>query len=403
VSQSPHPARPTGTRLEELAPKLVRLGLAAGIIGLLAAAGLGLASAEGWPGLLHSYLAAFAFFWSLTMGALFFVLLQHLVRAGWSVVVRRLAEAVAMNLPLLALLFLPILFGLRLLYPWADARTVAHDPLLLGKRAYLNAGFFTVRWIVYFGVWSFLALYFWRRSLAQETAAGVGPTLGREKLSAPGMVLFALTLNYASVDLLMSLEPRWSSTIFGVYVFSGGILGFIALLSVIVPLLQRSGRLGGAVTDEHYHDLGKLLFAFTIFWAYIAFSQFMLIWYANLPEETQWFQPRVHGPWLGVSLLLLFGHFLAPFIFLLPRGIKRDPRLLGPAAAWILLMHFADIYWLVMPGHSPSRVPLHLTDVCCVLGLGGFCLAAAAGRLRSHSLIPENDPRLQESLTFENA
>ncbi len=157
------------------------------------------------------------------------------------------------------------------------------------------------------------------------------------------------------------------------------------------------------MTDEHYHDLGKLVFAFTIFWAYIAFSQYMLIWYANIPEETAWYLARQTGQWTAVSLLLLFGHFLLPFVLLLPRFVKRRPKLFGPIAAWVLLMHYVDVYWLVMPGVSPGRVPLHLLDLTCALGVGGLCLAGTAWRLRDRPLIPLKDPRLAESLAFENA
>jgi hypothetical protein len=394
---------PARTSLEELAPRLVRAGLAVGGVMLALSAALALLTPGGWNRFLQSYLVAFAFFLSLSLGALFFVLLQHLVRAGWSVVVRRLAETLAMNLPLLALFALPVLLGAHRLYQWADAQAVAGDAILRGKHAYLNIPFFTLRWLVYFAVWTFLARSFWKRSTAQDVTGDVRLTVQMERTSAVGMVLFALTTNYAAVDLLMSLDPHWYSTIFGVYFFSGGVVGFFALLSILAALLQRSGRLGGAVTDEHYHDLGKLVFAFTVFWAYIAFAQYMLIWYSNIPEETEWYLRRQTGQWTAVSLLLLFGRFLLPFVYLLPRFVKRSPKLFGPMAAWVLLMHYVDIYWLVLPQVSPGRVPLHLLDATCPLGIGGILLAAAAHRLRRRSLIPLRDPRLAESMAFENA
>jgi hypothetical protein len=394
---------PEGTSLEALAPRLVRIGLGIGLLMLALSAGLAAFAPGGWNRGLHSYLVAFAFFLSISLGALFFVLLQHLVRAGWSVVVRRLAEALAMNLLIMALLAIPLLFGLPRLYEWADAQTVAHDSILQGKQAYLNVPFFAVRLVVYFTVWTLLARYFWSRSTAQDQTGEVGLTMRMERTSTIGMVLFALTTNFAAVDLLMSLDPRWYSTIFGVYFFSGGVVGFFALLSILAALLQRSGRLGGTVTDEHYHDLGKLVFAFIVFWAYIAFSQYMLIWYSNIPEETEWYLRRQTGQWTAVSLLLLFGHFLFPFVYLLPRFVKRSPKLFGPMAAWVLLMHYVDLYWIVMPQISPGKVPLHLLDLTCPLGLGGILLAATAYRLRRRSLVPLRDPRLAESMAFENA
>ena len=392
-----------GASLDALGPRLVRAGLATGVIMLVASVALAFLAPGGMDRMLHSYLVAFAFFLSVSLGALFFVVLQHLVRAGWSVVVRRVAEALAMNLPLLALFAVPILLGVRGLYEWADPRAVAGDALLRGKQPYLNVPFFAARLAVYFAVFTFLARYFWTRSTTQDRTGDVRLSLQMERTSAIGMVLFALTTNYAAVDLLMSLDPHWYSTIFGVYFFSGGVVGFFALLSMLAALLQRSGRLGGAVTDEHYHDLGKLVFAFTVFWAYIAFSQYMLMWYANIPEETEWYLRRQTGQWAGVSLLLLFGHFVLPFVYLLPRFVKRRPKLFGPIAAWMLLMHYVDIYWIVMPQISPGRVPLHLLDLTCPLGIGGIMLAATAHRLRQRALVPLRDPRLAESLAFENA
>jgi hypothetical protein len=390
-----------GASLAGLAPAVVRGGLVAGIVGLATAAGLAWAG----PGIgrfMQSWLVAFAFLLTITLGALFFVILQHLVRAGWSVVVRRLGEAMAMNLPLLAVLFLPLALTLPRVYEWAQPAAVAHDALLRGKSGYLNPAFFVGRWVVFFALWSFLAHYFWSRSVKQDATGEVKLTMAMERFAAPAVILFAVSLNFSSFDLLMSIDPHWYSTIFGVYIFSGGTVGFLALLSVVTALLQRTGRLRG-VTDDHWHDLGKLVFAFTVFWAYIGFSQYMLTWYANLPEETTWYAARQSGGWTTVTLLLLFGHFLVPFFLLLPRFVKRSPRLFGPVAAWMLVMHYADIYWLVMPRFSPGRVPLHPLDLVCVLGLGGLWLAAVAWRMRRVSLVPERDPRLEESLAFENA
>jgi hypothetical protein len=227
-------------------------------------------------------------------------------------------------------------------------------------------------------------------------------TVRMERRSGGAMVLFALTTAFGAYDLLMSLDPHWYSTIFGVYFFAGSVVGFFACLPIITRTLQRSGRLAHAITVEHYHDMGKLIFAFTIFWAYIAFSQYMLIWYANLPEETGWYLRRQTGGWQAVSLLLLFGHFIVPFLVLLPRWVKRDGRLLVLPAVWMLAMHWMDIYWLVMPEMGAKGVPLGLMDLACFLAVGGTFVAAAARRLRDRSLVPEGDPRLQESLAFES-
>jgi len=400
VRKTVQPVDPATIRFDDAAPRVARIAGVIGVLGLLASVGLGLTA--GWPRFFQSYLVSFAFFLSLSVGALFFVMLQHLVRAGWSVVVRRLAESLAMNIPALAVAFLPILLALPMIYLWATPEGMA-NPLIAAKRGYLNTVFFIVRWVVFFGLWSLLAWFFWRNSTSQDLTGDVAHNRRMEKLSAPAMVFFALTLNFAAFDLLMSLDPTWFSTIFGVYYFSGGIVGFFACLSLLTILLQRGGKLRGVVTDEHYHDLGKLVFGFTVFWAYIAFSQFMLIWYANIPEETNWFSHRVHGPWQGVAWLLLFGHFWIPFFYLLPRFVKRRPKLFGPMAAWVLLMCYVDLYWLVLPQSSPDRIPLHPMDVTLPIGMGGLWLALAAHRLGKRSLVPVRDPRLPESLAFENA
>jgi hypothetical protein len=224
-----------------------------------------------------------------------------------------------------------------------------------------------------------------------------------ERRSALAMLGFALTLTFASFDLLMSLDAHWFSTIFGVYIFAGSVVSFFALLTVVVFATQRAGLLRLAVTVEHYHDLGKLIFAFTVFWAYIAFSQYMLIWYASLPEETEWLLRRQSNGWGWVGLLLLLGHFVAPFVALLSRAPKRRPPLVAIAAAWMLAMHWVDMYWVVIPEASPLQAWPQLLDATTLLGLGGVVVAAAVYLMRDRSLIPERDPRLAESLMFENA
>ncbi len=389
--------------LEGLGSKTVRTAGAIGILFLVASVLLGLRGDEALSRFFHAYLLAFTYFLSLSLGALFFVILHHLVRAGWGVVVRRLAEGLAANLLPLAALMIPVLIGMNHLYHWTDAAAVAHDPLLQAKRPYLNVPFFVIRAAVYFGVWILLANFFVRRSIAQDSSGDPKLTKSMERFSGPAMVLYGLTACVAAFDLLMSLDPHWFSTIFGVYYFSGAVVGFFACLTVLVVLLQQTGRLRKAITPEHYHDLGKLIFAFTVFWAYIAFSQYMLIWYANLPEETGWLLKRQTNGWESVAWMLLVGHFIIPFAVLLPRFVKRTRRFLFLPAVWVLLMHAVDLYWLVMPQASPKSAAPHLVDLTCMIGVGGLYVAALAFRLRNRSLVPERDPRLPESLAFENA
>jgi len=389
-------------RLGDFGARLTRI---AGVVGAVVLGVSALASSftgGGMTRFLHSYLVNYVFFVSLAIGALFFVMLQHVTRSGWSVVVRRLAEGVTTTMPLMAVLSLPLLFGIEHIYEWASADKSAADQLLQLKRPYLNVTFFVLRVVIYFVVWIGLARYFVKSSVRQDSTGDVASTLRMQRVSAPAIIAFALTVTFFSFDFLMSLAPYWYSTIFGVYFFSGAFVGFLGFLVLSSFVVQRFGLLSNAITAEHFHDMGKLVFAFVVFWAYIAFSQYMLIWYANIPEETGWFLVRQSSGWGWVSLALLFGHFLVPFVALISRYPKRRKHILVLGAVWVLLMHWIDIYWLVMPSVSPNRVPVHLLDLTCFAGVGMLFVAAAAHGLRNCSLIPERDPRLSESLAFEN-
>jgi hypothetical protein len=379
------------------------------LFALLAAALLG--SRAGWGVFLRSYLLNYCFVLSLALGALFFVMLQHLTRAGWSVSVRRLAELVAGTMPLLAVLFLPLLVPLVAggpsVWPWARPGAVAQDAsgLLQHKQPYLNVDFFIVRCAVYFAVWIGLARFFLRDSLAQDATGDPGLTRRMQWWSAPGMVLYGLTVTFFAIDALMSLRPHWYSTIFGVYFFSGCVVGFFALLVLLMYGVQRAGRLAQSITTEHYHDVGKLAFGFVVFWAYIAFSQYLLIWYANLPEETAWYRPRQGDAWwTGVSLLLLFGHFVAPFGALLSSWPKRRKGVLAVVAVWLLIMHWLDMYYLVGPrpsGAGFAGAPLPVTDIALLVGLGGLLVWGILRLMSRHALLAERDPRLDEALRSE--
>jgi hypothetical protein len=330
------------------------------------------------------------------------VAIQHLTRASWSVVVRRLAEQAAAAMPVMILLAVPLLLLAPHVYPWARPEAAAEE-MLQHKLAYLGRPAFALRWLLYLGAWSAIALWYRRRSLGQDRIEDPQQSVRLEQRSGPILVLYALTVTLASFDLLMSTAPTWYSTIFGVYYFSGAVVAFFALLTALCLLLQGSGRLRRVITTEHYHDLGKLMFAFVFFWAYIAFSQYMLIWYANIPEETVWYRPRQSGGWTAWALLLILGHWLLPFAGLISRFAKRNRRHLGFWAGWILVMHWVDLYWVVLPQLLPAGPRLHLLDLTCWLGIGGLWLAAVTVAAGRNSLVPTKDPRLNESLAFENA
>lgn len=350
---------------------------------------------------LGSYHFAYVLFLQLALGSLFFVMVHHLAGARWGVSVRRLAEASAATLPVFALLFVPIWLGRHELFHWTHEEVVAKDPILQAKQAYLNVPFFTVRAVVYFAVWSFLGTYLWKLSVAQDRGDGVGHLARMRKASAPGMILFALSLTFASFDWLMSLDPHWFSTIFGVYYFAGGIQGACALLVVLVLLLQRKGLLEQAVTVEHLHDLGKLTFAFTVFVAYIGFCQYFLIWYANLPEETAWFNHR-WGEWSTLSLALVALTFVLPFGILMAREAKRNAVLLLTGALLVLAGRVVDMYWLVLPTFDTHGPALHWTNLTALLGIGGVWAWLLCRRLGQHALVPVGDPNLAYALGHEN-
>lgn len=382
------------------------------ILGLVAL-GLGIAADLGH--FYFGYLTAFYFWLTLTLGALVFTLLQHVARAGWSVAVRRTAENVIGNFPILFLLFLPILVitatGSSAIYKWNEPATVEFDqtfmPAKLGVYThYLNSTFWTVRIVGYFAVWILLSLFFRSQSRSQDQDGDHTRTRKMEILSAPGLLLFALTSTFAGIDILMSLDPHWFSTIWGIYLFAGSMTSFLSFLALTLMLIQRHGGLK-MVTKEHFHDVGKLLFGFTFFFGYIGFSQYLLIWYADIPEETIFYKHRQEGSWAAFSVILLFGHFIIPFLGLISRHVKRNKSSLAFWAVWMLVMHFVDMYWIVMPtlaqktGH-PEAIPFSWTHIAMWLGMGGVLFGLMLKRAGAQSIVPLRDPRLSESLNFQN-
>jgi len=397
------------TEVTELSPAAARWA------GRLAAVGAGslllsflvsFLAQNGWSRFLHAYLISFCFCLSISLGALFFVILQHLTHAGWSVTVRRLGEVLAAALPLWAVMFLPILLLVLVrngsLYPWNDAAHVEHDRLLQAKEPYLNAPFFAIRAVLYFAIWALLARFYWRHSLAQDQTGDKSHTFLMERRAGLSLVAFGLTVTFASFDWLMSLDPHWFSTIFGVYFFAGSAVAAFASLALIAVALQKFGYLQDSITADHYHDLGKLLFGFVFFWGYIAFSQYMLIWYANIPEETTWYLARQSHGWTVVALLLLFGHLLLPFCGLMSRRAKRNKRVLAGWAAWLLVMHWVDLYYLAAP-KAGSGPQFGVLDVLCLVGMLGLYGAVLLRIAARRPLIPQRDPWLAEALAFRNA
>ncbi len=394
-----------------LIPPAKGFALVGGLIGLALAAALapavGVATQARFAvephRLAFSYLTALLFVTTIGVGSLAWLMLHHLTGAVWSVALRRLLENLTQPLPWLVLLFIPVAMNLGLLYPWADSSRVSADPELARKTVWLNPVLFDVRMAVYLACWSLIASILARRSARQDRRDIPASDQAMKSTSAWGMVVLGLTTSLAAFDWLMSLDPHWSSTIFGVYFWAGSLVSSLAALVIVVLGMRALGWLRTTITVEHLHDLGKLLFGFVIFWAYIAFSQYFLIWYANLPEETGWYVTRRSGIWNTMSWALVVGHFVVPFVVLLFRATKRSPYWLGFISVWILVFHYIDLYWLIMPAFRPEGDLPHWLDTSLVLTLTFICAAIVAHACHRRPLVPVGDPRLAESIAFRSS
>jgi hypothetical protein len=350
----------------------------------------------------QSYLTGFAAVTVIPLGCLFFLMVMYLTGSAWSVTMRRFFETIAASLPLAAILVIPVLLGVHSLYEWSHADYVAKDHVLQGKAPWLNEQAFIIRAFIYIAIWSFVALKLYRNSTRQDETHSLEQMHSSSRWSAPGLLVVFLTVTAASFDWIMSLNPHWYSTIFGIYVFAGGGLACMAVVTLICASFRRFGILRESITIEHYHDLGKWMFALTVFWTYIAFSQYMLIWYANLAEETEFYIARSHGSWKWMSLSLIFGHFMVPFFVLLRRSAKRSIPTLVFAAVWILTFCYIDMYWLVMPNFHKDGIAFSWQDIACWGAVASSYAMLFWARLRRHSLVPEGDFRLEQSLAHIN-
>jgi hypothetical protein len=472
---------------------LWKLFLAIGVLGLILS---GVGYAMDPTRFAFSYLFAFMCALTVALGSLFFIIVERLTSAGWSVVVRRIAEFFASGFPALVVLFVPVLFSLGTLYPWfsgekggdekaeeqkttsidltspfigtayaqgrdpsgkphpgprhVDGTHVGESPgqpgqhpsppggprgghagrgeggaakadhltperqnealeadeeqTLAKKAAYLSHPFFFARIALYFAAWLFIAFRMFGLSTSQDTSGDPALTRKAQSIAPVMTILFGLSLTFAVFDWVMSLEPGWSSTIFGVAYFAGCVVTIFATLVVVVMGLREEGLLKDAVTIEHFHDLGKLMFGFLVFWAYTNFSQFMLIWYAALPEEATFYHHRWDvGSWSDVSLLIVVAYFIIPFFLILSRNVKRRLPLLRIGAVWLLVMNVVQVYWLVMPNYNHGESTVSWIDFACLIGVVGVYLAVVFRNMTRYPLIPVKDPRLARSLAFQNA
>ena len=377
-------------RFKTIYSVLMFLGLAVFLVGLKQS------QERAWA----SYLIGFFYFTSLSLGGIFFTCLQHVTHAGWSVNIRRFSESMSAFLPYAFVLGLIFLFtGSGKLYEWLDASYMMNDPMLAKKASYLNGTFFAVRILLFFSIWLVLKNRIIGQSLRQDETGDANITNKLVPWSIAFLLLFALSYTLFSVDTIMSLDPHWYSTMFGVYCFAGLFQASLAMMILITLWVRQKGLVNAFVKADHLHDLGKYLKAFTVFMAYIGFSQFMLIWYANLPEETHFFLHRAHGGWMGITLSLLVFKFIVPFLLLLPMKNKRSVAHLTLVSILILVMEYVDLYWLIYPNlKGGDHIMFGIWEVGVFVGFLGAFMFAVSRFLAKNSLIPMNDPRRGESM-----
>jgi hypothetical protein len=379
---------------------LQQRALIAGVIGLVA----GIAGAFlDLDQFFRSWLVGFLFCMGLSMGSLALLMLQHMSGGQWGLVSRRVFEAGSRNLILVVLMFVPVALALPRLYKWAQPE-LAGDAIIQMKAPYLNTGFFLGRAVLYFAVWLLCSWLLTKWSDAQdrgEVATTERDTRRFRTISAPGLVIYVILMTFASVDWIMSLDPHWYSTIFGLILVAGQGLAGLALVIAVLSMVATTEPYASYLNKGHFLDLGKLLLAFVMLWAYFSFSQFLIIWAGNLPEEIPFFVERSRHGWQYVSAALVIGHFALPFVLLLSRDVKKRPRLLARIAVWILVMRIVDLIWLVEPMFEHQGFPIHWMDLALPVGMAGIWMFLFVRNLRSRPLMPVGDPYFKEAFAHE--
>ena len=377
------------------------LSVLLGVVAFVALALCGAGAAIDPQQLGYSWLFAFGFFFTLCAGCFFWTIVHYATDAEWTVVVRRQLENIAVLVAVLAVFFIPILLLRRHLYEWMNIPPGAEENLD-SKRGYLNLNFFILRAVFFLGFFIIASQLLRRFSVRQDKDGSPRFTIWLRKVSFVSLPLFALSVTFGAYDWLLGLDYRWFSTMFGVYIFAGAAGSSMSLLVLVVTALRKAGYLKDVVTKEHYHIMGKWMFAFCVFWAYIGFGQYMLIWYANMPEETKYFLVRNTESWWFLSMLLVIGRFFGPFVILLLQSIKKNPRQLCYIAGWILFMQMLDIYLVVLPALHGTGIHVSLWDFAALIAIGSTLAFAYLRVVGKSSLFPVRDPRLVESLKLVN-
>jgi hypothetical protein len=347
----------------------------------------------------QSYLVAFLFVLGLSLGSLGLVMLQHMTSGHWGIMIRRPLESAMSNLWLVAILFIPVILGMKRIYfAWMNAPSAGEGALKDFQKSYLTAQGFIVRAIIYFGVWLVLMLTLNHWSKQQDVnREDRGLRRDLKLLSGPGIILYVFGMGFASIDWVMSISPHWFSTIYGFIFVAGQTISALSLMICVLILLAQTAPMAGLVQNRHLHDLAKLLLAFLMLWAYFGFSQLLIIWSGNLPDEISFYRSRLYGGWGVVAVIILIFHFFVPFFLLLSRDLKRNPKMLPMVCVWLIFMRLVDLFWITRPEFTPNAMPSWL-DIAAPLALGGFWLAFFARHLKRQPLLPLGDPKLEETI-----
>jgi len=380
-------------------PELDHFRSRALIVGIAGLALCGVGAIFDAPQFFRSYLLAFVFWIGIALGCLAILMLQHMSGGAWGLVIRRVLEAATRTFPILAALFVPVALGIPFIYEWANAAAVEVSPVLQHKHFYLNIAFFIGRAIFYFAVWNLVSYLLNKWSREQDLTGERDLTRKLQGLSGPGLVLYGLTVTFASIDWVMSLDPTWFSTIFGMLFMGGQGLSAMAFTIAVIVVLSNYKPMSEVIQPRHLHDLGKLMLAFLMLWAYFAFSQFLIIWSGNIPEEVTWYTRRLHSSWRYIGLALVLLHFALPFVLLLSRDLKRNARTITIIAILIFVMRYVDLYWMTGPEFHEGHFAVSWMDLIMPIGIGGVWLWYFASQLKTRPLVPVQDPYLEDALS----
>ncbi|MBU0676573.1 MAG: hypothetical protein KJ626_00520 [Verrucomicrobia bacterium] len=370
--------------------RIRKIALAAAVLGT-AAALVGFFSAR--EDFYRTYLISFLFWWGISLGSLALIMIHHVAAGRWGFAVRRICEAAIRTLPVMIVLFLPIYLSRYNIYGWLGHSEGPHHEVVDAKRLYLNDGFFTVRAIGYFVIWLLMGRFLVGRSYRQDENGDPSINRGLARLSAPGLIVYMLTVTFASVDWAMSLEPEWFSSMYGILFVAGQALSVLAFSIILLTRLRREEPLAGILKPVYFHDLGNLMFAFTVFWAYITFSQYIIIWAGNLPEEIPWFMNRSGRGLVGVAVFLTVFHFAVPFLIMLSRLSKQRAHIIRVMAIWMFAVRFVDLYWIISPAFNPKSLHLHWLDFVMPFAVGGIWMTVFCTLLAKRPILPQHDPR----------